>query len=80
MGKILLEITGFPQTLIKPCKQQDVPMAAPRPSDVSLNSSKASGMGFCPGTMREELQPVNVFLLPNCLVLLDYDLCLSQQN
>lgn len=56
MGKILLEITGFPQTLIKPCKQQDVPMAAPRPSDVSLNSSKASEMGFCPGTMREELQ------------------------
>lgn len=56
MGKIVLEITGFPQTLVKPCKQQDVPMAAPRPSDVSLDSSKAAQMGFRPGTMREEMQ------------------------
>jgi dTDP-4-dehydrorhamnose reductase len=58
MGMILLETTGFPQTLIKPCKQQDVPMAAPRPSDVSLDISKASKMGFCPGMMREKLKTI----------------------
>ncbi len=58
MGQILLEITGLPQTLIKPCKQQDVPMAAPRPSDVTLDSSKAAKMGFCPGIMREELKKI----------------------
>lgn len=55
MGKILLEITGYPHTLLKPCKQQDVQMAAPRPSDVSLDISKASNLGFQPGTMRDEL-------------------------
>jgi len=58
MGMILLEATGFPQTLIKPCKQQDVPMAAPRPSDVSMDISKASRMGFHPGTMREMLKTI----------------------
>jgi dTDP-4-dehydrorhamnose reductase len=55
MGKILLEITGFPHTLLKPCKQQDIPMAAPRPSDVSLDISKASNIGFHPGKMIDEL-------------------------
>lgn len=58
MGMILLETTGFPQTLIRPCKQQDVPMAAPRPSNVSMDISKASRMGFHPETMREKLKMI----------------------
>lgn len=41
---------------IKPCLQQDVEMAAPRPPDVSLDSSKAFELGYDPPTLREQLE------------------------
>lgn len=56
MGKILAETKGFSQTLLDPCKQQDLPMAAPRPTDVSLDSSKAFAMGFCPQSFARTLR------------------------
>ena len=36
--------------------QKDVKMAAPRPADVSLNSSKAFELGYAPLSLRKELE------------------------
>jgi dTDP-4-dehydrorhamnose reductase len=44
------------QALIHACKQEDFLMAAPRPKDVSLNSSKAIYLGFRPLSSKEELR------------------------
>lgn len=54
MGMILLENLSNVSGKIVPCMQKDVPMAAPRPKDVSMNSTKAFAMGYCPGSFREE--------------------------
>ncbi|MBH8573220.1 NAD(P)-dependent oxidoreductase [Nostocaceae cyanobacterium CENA369] len=55
-GKLLVDIFQLPATGLKACKQQDVKMAAPRPADVSLDSSKAFELGYQPLSLREELQ------------------------
>ncbi|MFH0788158.1 MAG: NAD(P)-dependent oxidoreductase [Pseudomonadota bacterium] len=39
-----------------PCRQKDINMPAPRPSDVSLNSNKAFSLGFEPPSLVEELR------------------------
>ncbi|MDG2616304.1 NAD(P)-dependent oxidoreductase [Thermoleptolyngbya sichuanensis XZ-Cy5] len=41
---------------ISPCKQADVPMPAPRPLDVSMDSSYAFSLGYAPGGVLEELR------------------------
>ncbi|AVH66889.1 dTDP-4-dehydrorhamnose reductase [Nostoc sp. 'Peltigera membranacea cyanobiont' N6] len=55
-GKILVEVFQLPATKLKSCRQQDVEMAAARPADVSLNSSKAFALGYEPLSLRKELQ------------------------
>ncbi len=40
---------------IKQCLQKDVKMSAPRPPDVSLDSSKAFGMGYDPPLLKEAI-------------------------
>lgn len=54
-GLLLAEILQVSPTLIKPGKQQDVVMAAPRSPDTSLDSSKAFDLGYKPLSLREEL-------------------------
>lgn len=54
-GLVMADIWGVPQEQILPCHQQDIPMAAARPADVSLNSSKAFQLGYAPLTIGEEL-------------------------
>lgn len=54
-GKMLVEAFGFKSANLVPCQQRDVPMAAPRPGDVSLDSSKAYALGFHPPPLRESL-------------------------
>ncbi len=54
-GLLLADILQLPSTLIKPAKQQDVIMAAPRSPDTSLDSSKAFNLGYQPLSLREEL-------------------------
>ncbi|MFN6534931.1 MAG: SDR family oxidoreductase [Nostoc sp. EkiNYC01] len=55
-GELLIEVFELPRTGLKSCRQQDVKMAAPRPTDVSLDSSKAFVLGYQPLSIKEELQ------------------------
>lgn len=55
-GKLLVQVFQLPSTNMKACRQQDVKMAAPRPSDVSLDSSKAFALGYEPLSVKAELE------------------------
>ena len=61
-GRLLIEILDLPSHSIKPCKQQDVVMAAPRPPDLSLDISKAIGLGYQPKSVRDELIALKTIL------------------
>lgn len=54
-GRLMVEIFDLPGDGLKPTHQQDVKMSAPRPPDVSLDSSKAFSIGYTPPSIREEL-------------------------
>ncbi|MBL7779209.1 MAG: NAD(P)-dependent oxidoreductase [Chitinophagales bacterium] len=49
------ELYDLNKSLILPCLQADVRMAAPRPADVSLNISKAVAIGYQPLLITDEL-------------------------
>ncbi|AFY40866.1 NAD(P)-dependent oxidoreductase [Nostoc sp. PCC 7107] len=55
-GQLLVEVFKLPSTGIKSCRQKDVKMSAPRPADVSLDSSQAFGLGYQPLSIKEELK------------------------
>jgi dTDP-4-dehydrorhamnose reductase len=55
-GRLLVEVLQLPETGLKKCRQKDVKMAAPRPPDVSLDSSMAFALGYAPLSLREELE------------------------
>lgn len=54
-GRLLVEVLDLPDSKLKSCQQKDVKMAAPRPPDVSLDSSQAFSLGYSPLSIREEL-------------------------
>lgn len=54
-GVLLAQVFELPCELIQPCLQAAVKMAAPRPRDVSLESSVAYRLGYQPLSLREEL-------------------------
>ncbi len=54
-GRLLVEVLQLPGTGLKVGKQADVKMAAPRPSDVSLDSSRAFALEYAPLSLQEEL-------------------------
>lgn len=55
-GRLLVEVFELPSAGLKGCRQADVKMAAPRPPDVSLDSSMAFDLGYAPLSLREELE------------------------
>jgi dTDP-4-dehydrorhamnose reductase len=55
-GRLLAEVLELPIAHIQPCRQADVPMPAPRPVDVSLDSAFAFSLGYAPLSLRAELQ------------------------
>lgn len=57
-GKVLVELFNLPSTKLKGCRQQDVKMSAPRPADVSLDSSQAFKLGYQPLSIKEELEAI----------------------
>lgn len=61
-GQLMAEVFELPQDKLKACLQDDVPMPAPRPVDVSLNSEKAFALGYQPLSLREELENLRGYL------------------
>lgn len=57
-GHLLVDIFEIPGAKIEASQQKDVKMAAPRASDVSLDSSKAFELGYSPLSLREQLLQV----------------------
>jgi dTDP-4-dehydrorhamnose reductase len=55
---LMAEIFDFPAELVISSKQADVKMAAARPADVSLNSSKAYEFGYNPPGIEESLEKI----------------------
>jgi dTDP-4-dehydrorhamnose reductase len=55
-GKVLAKVLTCSEALLEACQQADVPMAAPRPIDVSLDSSLAFQWGYSPNKIEEALQ------------------------
>ncbi|MEM9807664.1 MAG: sugar nucleotide-binding protein, partial [Cyanobacteria bacterium P01_D01_bin.56] len=55
-GLLMTEVFDLPDDNLKPGRQQDVKMSAPRPPDTSLDSTKAFALGYAPGSIQEELE------------------------
>ncbi len=55
-GQLLMKVMGVSKAKLVPCRQEDVIMAAPRPADVSLDSSKALSLGFKPSPLEQGLR------------------------
>jgi dTDP-4-dehydrorhamnose reductase len=51
----LVEVFKISDAKLKGCRQEDIKMAAPRPKDVSLDSSKAFALGYKPMSLKAEL-------------------------
>ena len=54
-GLLLAEVLEIASEAVIPCCQKDIPMAAPRPVDVSLNIEAAERLGFRPPLLSETL-------------------------
>ena len=62
-GKLIARVFNLENAPLVPCEQKDMANAAPRPPDVSLDSSMAFKMGFTPSPIREELECLREFLM-----------------
>lgn len=60
-GMLMMDIFNIHNARLLPCRQKDAVMAAPRPPDVSLDSSKAFALGFKPLPLAEELEKLRKF-------------------
>ncbi len=65
LGQKIVKTFELQETLISATRQSDVPMFAPRPRDVSLNSGKAFAKGFQPEKIGEQLQKIKPEILQN---------------
>lgn len=59
-GKLIMDILGIHEARLLPCRQKDFSMAAPRPPDVSLDSTRALALGFKPLPLEEELKKLHI--------------------
>jgi len=54
-GQLLTDVFDLSPDLLSPCLQADIPMAAPRARDLTLDSSKAFALGYNPPEVRSQL-------------------------
>ena len=62
-GRLMVDIFQLPRDSLKACRQEDVKMSAPRPADVSFDSSKAFALGYEPLSIKQELEAIYSFPL-----------------
>lgn len=55
-GQLLLKTFQIRTAIVNPCKRKDLNLPAPRPPDVSFDSSKAAALGFQPNALTVELE------------------------
>lgn len=55
-GYLMVKVLDLSMAKISACRQADVKMAAPRPADLSMDSSLAFSLGFNPASVEAELQ------------------------
>jgi dTDP-4-dehydrorhamnose reductase len=55
-GQLLIDVLQIRDAKLNPCQQKDLNLPAPRPPDVSLDSSKATDLGFRPNPLADELK------------------------
>ena len=60
LGRLIADVFGIGEAVLIPTRQDEVSTPAPRPPDVSLDSSKARGLGFRPKPLREALRELRV--------------------
>ena len=55
-GKLLARVLKLPDVGLKPCRRANISLPAPRPADVSLDSTRAKRLGFQPGSLKAALR------------------------
>jgi len=63
MGRILAGLLNVSESLIRPVLQKDISTPAPRPPDVSLDSSKAYAMGYSPLDIGKAYQSILIKMI-----------------
>jgi len=56
LAVLLAQAMGLPVSLLRPCRQRDVPSVPPRPPDVSLCSARAAARGFSPPALSVQVE------------------------
>lgn len=55
-GLLMMDVLNVSEARLVRCRQKDLDMSAPRPPDLSLDSSKAFALGYDPEPLREQLK------------------------
>ncbi|MCU0573121.1 MAG: NAD(P)-dependent oxidoreductase [Syntrophobacteraceae bacterium] len=62
LGRLIADVLGIGEAVLIPSRQDEVSTPAPRPPDVSLDSSKARRLGFHPKPLHEALRDLRAVL------------------